>query len=328
MTELVVLNLFRREMQAVSLDGAQVRTVVSGLDETPDGIVVDAQRGHIYWTNMGTPDPGTMPGAEPSFFSHDGSIERVDLDGGHRRTLLAPGAFTTGKQLTADFAAGRLYWCDREGMQVLTCDLDGSNLRTLVVTGIGDEAARDPRNHPVGVAVDPVRRLIYWSQKGAPNAGDGRIFRAPIDIPPGRGPADRDDIELLWDSLPEPIDLHLDAAGMLMWTDRGDPPEGNTLNRARVQPQLGRREICSSGYREAIGLATADEVTYYVGELAGGRIRAVNLVDRTEREVASLGPGLTGLAIADLKPVADRDIHTASASPTPGDDIAPVPGST
>jgi hypothetical protein len=304
MTDLVVLNLAKREMQAVSLDGSRVRTLVGNLDETPDGVVADAERGHIYWTNMGTPDPGASPGTEPSFFTRNGSIERVDFDGGNRRTIVPRGTFTTGKQLTADFADGKLYWCDREGMQVLRCDLDGSNVETLIVTGIGDEAARDARNHPVGVAVDPIRRMIYWSQKGAPNAGQGRIFRAPIDVPPGRTAANRNDVELLWADLPEPIDLHLDADGMLVWTDRGNPPDGNTLNRAQVQPDIRRREICSRGYQEAIGLATADGVTYYVGDLAGGHIRAVNVSDGTEHEVATLGPGLTGLTLADLKPAA------------------------
>jgi hypothetical protein len=108
---------------------------------------------------------------------------------------------------------------------VLRCDLDGSNLTTLVVAAIGDDAARDARNHCVGVAVDPRRRVIYWSQKGAPNAGQGRIFRAALDIPPGRTAADRDDIELLWAGLPEPIDLDLGRDGTLVWTDRGDPPQ-------------------------------------------------------------------------------------------------------
>jgi hypothetical protein len=34
----------------------------------------------------------------------------------------------------------------------------------------------------------------------------------------------------------------------------------------------------------SIGMATADGVTYYVGDLAGGHIRAANLSDGTERE--------------------------------------------
>lgn len=299
MTELIVLNLATTHaMEAVSMDGSRVRTLVSDLDEGPDGVVVDRQNRHIYWTNMGTPDPGALPGTEPTFFARNGSIERVDFDGSHRRTIVPRGAFTTGKQLTADFGTGKLYWCDREGMQVLRCDLDGSRLETLVAAGIGDDV-RDARNHCVGIAVDTVRGLVYWSQKGAPDAGQGRIFRAPIEIPRGRTPSERDDIELLWASLPEPIDLDLDDVGMLVWTDRGAEPDGNTLNRARVQPHIGKPQICSRGYHEAIGLATLDGETYYVGDLSGW-IRCVNLRDGTDRELVRLEAGLTGLALADL----------------------------
>ena len=38
------------------------------------------------------------------------------------------------------------------------------------------------------------------------------------------------------EALPEPIDLDLDiAARMMYWTDRGDPPRGNTVNRAPME---------------------------------------------------------------------------------------------
>ena len=132
MTELLVLNDGKQEMQAVSLDGTRVRTLITGLDELPDGIVVDQSRGHVYWTNMGAPDPGSTGG--DLAYTRNGSLERADLDGGNRVTIVPRGAFTTGKQLTADFDAGVLYWCDREGMQVLSCNLDGSDLRPLVIT--------------------------------------------------------------------------------------------------------------------------------------------------------------------------------------------------
>jgi hypothetical protein len=52
MTELLVLNVAQKVTPAVSLDGSRVRTLVDGLDEFPDGVVVDSQRGHIYGTNM------------------------------------------------------------------------------------------------------------------------------------------------------------------------------------------------------------------------------------------------------------------------------------
>ena len=82
MTELLVLNDGKQEMQAVSLDGTRVRTLITGLDELPDGIVVDQARGHVYWTNMGAPDPGSTGG--DLAYSRNGSLERADLDGGNR----------------------------------------------------------------------------------------------------------------------------------------------------------------------------------------------------------------------------------------------------
>ena len=88
------------------LDGTRVRTLITGLDELPDGIVVDQSRGHVYWTNMGVPDPGS-DGSGDAAYTRNGSLERADLDGGNRVTIVPRGAFTTGKQLTADFDAGR-----------------------------------------------------------------------------------------------------------------------------------------------------------------------------------------------------------------------------
>ena len=298
MTELLVLNDGKQELQAVSLDGTRVRTLITGLDERPDGLVVDQSRGHVYWTNMGAPDPGSGPRSEGAY-ARNGSLERADLDGGHRVTIVPRGAFTTGKQLTADFEAGVLYWCDREGMQVLSCNLDGSDLRPLVVPAVGEEAGRLERNHCVGIAVDLDRRLLYWTQKGAPNGGEGRIFRAPLDVRPGVGPRYRDDVELLWKDLPEPIDLHLLGGTTLVWTDRGAEPEGNTLNRATVQPAVGTPEILSAGYHEAIGVAAVSESEFYVGDL-GGSIRHVDLGTGVDTELVHLGQFLTGIALAEL----------------------------
>jgi hypothetical protein len=295
-TELVVLNSGKQELQAVSLDGAAVHTLVTGLNERPDGIVVDQSRGHIYWTNMGTADPGS--GGE-EFYARDGSLERVDFDGSNRTRIVPRGGFTTGKQLAADFDEGLLYWCDREGMQVLRCALDGSELRPLVVTGVGPEDAHILSNQCVGIAVDIGRRTVYWTQKGAPRAGEGRIFRAPIDLPPGSSPENRDDIELLWKDLPEPVDLEL-LGNQLVWTDRGvEAMGGNTFNRAQVLPEVGTPQILSTGYRDAIGVVAASESMFYISDI-GGSIRLVDLDSGVDTELVHLGSRLTGLALADL----------------------------
>ncbi|MFF8726312.1 hypothetical protein ACF073_07440 [Streptomyces sp. NPDC015171] len=60
------------------------------------------------------------------------------------------------------------------------------------------------------------------------------MFRAGLDLPSGESPERRTDVELPWSGLPEPIDLHLDG-DWFCWTDRGAPPDGNTLNRAAIR---------------------------------------------------------------------------------------------
>ncbi|MUL85593.1 MULTISPECIES: hypothetical protein [unclassified Mycolicibacterium] len=106
MTELLVLNAGKHELQAVSLDGARVRTLVAGLDELPDGIVVDQRRGHVYWTNMGSPDAEAhiernhcvAAVSESAFYVTDlgGSVRHVDLDAGFDTELVKLGYGLTG----------------------------------------------------------------------------------------------------------------------------------------------------------------------------------------------------------------------------------------
>src|SRR5215467_629903 len=107
-------------------DGTDLKTLVSEGRRLPDGIVVDIEAGHIYWTNMGNPK------------ADDGSIERADLDGSNIKHIVPPGGTHTPKQLQFDAKNRKLYWCDREGMRVMRANLDGSNLETLVETSQGD----------------------------------------------------------------------------------------------------------------------------------------------------------------------------------------------
>ena len=173
--------------------------------------------------------------------ANDGSILRSDLDGKNITTIVPPGGTFTPKQIQIEKRTGKLYWCDREGMRVMRANLDGSNIETLVDTSEGDpRPGPDARKWCVGIAVDVDGGKFYWTQKGDDNAGQGRIFRANIEIPRGETAANRQDIELLYDNLPEPIDLDLDVDHRLMyWTDRGDPPRGNTVNRAPMDPTPG-----------------------------------------------------------------------------------------
>jgi hypothetical protein len=104
-------------------------------------------------------------------------------------------------------------------MRVMRCNLDCSQLETLIETGSGEADSRDQNRWCVGLTIDPKFQKIYWSQKGFDNAGLGRILRANFEIPAGQTAATRSDIEIFFDGLPEPIDLELRHKNrVLYWT--------------------------------------------------------------------------------------------------------------
>ncbi len=175
---LFVLELSGDRIHSMNLDGSDRKTIVTDC-HLPDGIVVDAKAGHIYWTNMGVPN------------LDDGSIERADLDGGNRRVIVPQGITHTPKQIHLDEDSSKLYWCDREGMRVMRANLDGSHVETLVETGRGDKDRRDQTRWCVGITIDPKLGKIYWTQKGPTKGGLGRLCRANIDIANGESPAKR-----------------------------------------------------------------------------------------------------------------------------------------
>jgi hypothetical protein len=279
-------------IHSVKADGSDRKVIVTG-GRIPDGIVVDVEAGHIYWTNMGIPT------------KNDGSIERADLDGQNRKTIVPEGGTFTPKQLHLEKTAGKLYWCDREGMRVMRCNLDGSNIETLVDSSKGDaRPGTDETKVCVGITVDPDRGQIYWTQKGPANAGKGRIFRAKIDIPKGETAANRTDIETLFDGLPEPIDLELDLKNrFLYWTDRGDAPRGNTVNRASLDADFNKRpapDILLTHLEEGIGIALDFKGNrMFLTDLAGSIYSAT--LDGSEKKPVLVAQGnLTGIAYAEI----------------------------
>lgn len=296
---LLALAVCSGKILRIGLRDGRVETLTDDAGPTPDGIVVEA--GTVYWTTMGRPRIRGRREADADYSRRDGGLHAMGLDGTERRDVLPAGSLTTGKQLTSD-GSGTLYWGDREGCRVSRVRVDGSGRADLVIRQpVGVEDAR--LRQCVGVAVDPASGWIYWSQKGPAKAGKGRIFRAALDIPEGQKAIDRTDIELLWEGLPEPVDLDL-VGDWLYWTDRGAGATGNTLNRGRV-PRLGERgaapQVLADGFAEAIGLfVDAFDGIAYVADL-GGTIRRVRLPDglsawADQRVVASLGEPVTGIA--------------------------------
>jgi len=284
---LFLLELSGDRIHSMNPDGSDRKTIVTGC-RFPDGIAVDVAAGHVYWTNMGIPN------------LDDGSIERADLDGKNRKVIVPQGGTYTPKQLHLDKENGKLYWGDREGMRVMRCNLDGSQVETLVEAGRGDKDRQDQSRWCVGITIDPKLGKIYWTQKGPDDAGLGRIFRANIEIPKGESPANRSDIEVLFDQLPEPIDLELDLKNrVLYWTDRGDPPRGNTVNRAPIDKKA-MPEILITHLMEGIGIALdVPGNRMFVTDFAGS-VYSADLDGKNERNFLYAQGNLTGIAYAEV----------------------------
>jgi DNA-binding beta-propeller fold protein YncE len=296
MPRLFFLSASSGQVFSANPDGSDLKVIVSEGRRLPDGIVVDVAAGHLYWTNMGNPS------------ANDGSIERANLDGSNITHIVPPGGTFTPKQLQLDEKNRKLYWCDREGMRVMRANLDGSKIETLTLidTSEGDERpGKDIKKWCVGIALDVEGGKLYWTQKGPDNAGQGRIFRANLEIPKGQTPAGRKDIELLYEGLPEPIDLELDLANrILYWTDRGDPPRGNTVNRAPLGPALGNGKkepvIVFDHLMEGIGIALdLKGARMFLTDL-GGSVYSANLDGSNKKTVLAAEGNLTGIAYAEI----------------------------
>jgi hypothetical protein len=94
---------------------------------------------------------------------------------------------------------------------------------------------------------------------------------------------------------------------MMYWTDRGDPPRGNTVNRAPMDPKKGfdpkarkDQEILTGDLKEAIGIALDPKGGRMFFTDLGGTVYSANL-NGSDKKVLLSGQGsLTGIAYVEL----------------------------
>ncbi|KAJ5505674.1 hypothetical protein N7453_004631 [Penicillium expansum] len=260
-------------------DGSGLRELITNISSLPDGIAIDTARQHIYWTNMGVPS------------ANDGSIQRCDLSGRNIVTIIPPGQTHTPKQMIIAPKSKKLYWSDREGMRVMRANMDGSDIEVLYQAGITNTDRQDAQNWCVGIAVDEESKK---DRRRGTKDGFSEWVSKKNDA----------DIQILLDNLPEPIDLELDqVSGTLNWTDRGDPPQGNTVNSValadvsakNLQPKVLVRKL-----HEGIGLALdLKNSRMFFGDL-GGSLYSANLDGSCKHTIfPDIGGAITGIAYVE-----------------------------
>ncbi|WP_406178397.1 hypothetical protein [Streptomyces sp. NBC_00996] len=104
---------------------------------------------------------------------NDGSIERVDLDGGNRTTIVPSGVTHTPKQLYLEAVGRKLYWGDREdpprGNSMNRSPLDpphGQRMPEILLTHLMEG---------IGVALDPDGGRMYVTDLA------GNVYAADLD---------------------------------------------------------------------------------------------------------------------------------------------------
>ncbi|KAK7756488.1 hypothetical protein SLS62_001322 [Diatrype stigma] len=281
-------------------DGRPLKTLVDH-ERAPDGIDISITAGKLFWTSMGIPS------------QNDGAVFSSNLDGSDIQTVVPRGEVHTPKQICVDHKKSKLYFSDREGLRVMRCDFDGSNREVIVQTGDWQNPAdkNDQTRWCVGMTVSQKTGKFYWTQKGPSKGGKGRIFRANIDFLPGENAGNRTDIECLFQNLSEPIDLEIDEKDeVLYWTDRGELPLGNSVNRVSLDKVKvvsdsattsvpGRDyEMIVRNLHEAIGLKLDPKNRHiYVTDLGGCVYRFT--MDGGDKKKFYEGEGaFTGITIA------------------------------
>jgi hypothetical protein len=101
----------------------------------------------------------------------------------------------------------------------------------------------------------------------------------------------------------EPIDLELDLENrVLYWTDRGDPPRGNTVNRVAmdVKPGKAAPEILVTNLMEGIGIALNVKANQMFFTDLAGDVYTARLDGSEKKLLLAVQGNLTGIAYAEL----------------------------
>lgn len=257
--QIIVLEAYKGQIIAIDPNDYSSKILVGDEVGTPDGIVFNPNDHLLYWTNMGA-----------DYDAWDGYIQHCTLDGKNKAFTVKVGDTHTPKQIQLDHRTNYLYWCDREGMKIERCHIETGKVEVLLETH--DMYLNEERENRqcVGIALDIKNNRLFWTMKGPPKSGTGRLLCAPFDYRDKNAVINPAKINVVYDHLPEPIDLEIDYKNdYLYWSDRGAEPDGNSLNRLQLST-LNKKEVLIRGFDETIGFTVdADHQLAFVADYTG-----------------------------------------------------------
>ncbi|XP_013065627.2 low-density lipoprotein receptor-related protein 6-like [Biomphalaria glabrata] len=125
----------KNRIEVARLDGSSRKVLVWSNLLEPKAIAVDPPNGYIYWTTLA---------------KENQALERAHLNGTNRRKLLNKIGRT--QDLTIDYVERRLYWTNLDTHSIMSCDMNGDDLRQVVQSDIQE---------PMGLSI--YQDYVYWT---------------------------------------------------------------------------------------------------------------------------------------------------------------------
>jgi hypothetical protein len=139
--KLFLLDTSTRDLWMLNLDGSGKTLVKNGLTSYPTDVALDVLNEQIYLTTSST-------------IQANNTVQRMDYTGSNNVTLFTA---LTGMRCTAlavDVPNAKIFLADAGARTIWGMDLNGGNLFNMAGPAYGV---------PVGVALDPVNRYVYYA---------------------------------------------------------------------------------------------------------------------------------------------------------------------
>lgn len=120
-----------------SLDGSNIETLVSGLDN-PTGLTINFESNKLYWGDWGTK-----------------KIQSSELDGQNIEDIVSDDI--TPIEVAIYYKDSKIYWTDLSNGTINRCNYDGTNIENIITT-------ENPTfNHPNSIHIDQKNDKLYYS---------------------------------------------------------------------------------------------------------------------------------------------------------------------
>lgn len=258
-------------------------------NEIVQGVVVDGANGHVYFATR------------PNALTGNGYIRRINLDGTGLTTIYTDASSPWPTTLALDAANNRLYFTHGGAF-------NGDAIKRINLNGSGETVVVSNLVGPTGLAINPLRGELYWSD------GSGRLRRAGLD---GSNP------QVIAEEI-YAYDITVDPYADLIYYRTRTPLAIYRILRSGGEPVLVVQDGTGA---HGPALDVSINKLYWIDGAVFANLRQANLDGSSAVTLGSAGVRPTSqlaLAFTDA-PVVPTPTATATNTPIPAATATPLP---